>query len=106
MALLGFATGAESALGPALIAKYLGLKSFGAMQGLTLAITGPALALAPYAVSALHESSGSYTAPLLALVGLTGIAVVLAVLLPKYPRPWVLQTPAGDAVPGQPTAAS
>lgn len=105
MALLGFATGAESALGPALIAKYLGLKSFGAMQGLTLAITGPALAVAPYGVSAMHDSSGSYTLPLLALVGLTGIAVVLAVALPKYPRPWVLPTPAGDAVPGQPTVA-
>jgi MFS family permease len=106
MALLGFATGAESALGPALIAKYLGLKSFGSLQGLTLAISGSALALAPYAVSAIRASSGSYTTPLLMLVGLTGIAVVLAVLLPKYPRPWVLQPPAADAVPDQPTAAS
>lgn len=106
MALLGFATGAESALGPALIAKYLGLKSFGALQGLTLAITGPALALAPYGVSAIQASSGSYTTPVLMLVGLTGIAVVLAVLLPKYPRPWTLQMPAGNAVPGQPTATS
>ncbi|MFF4658532.1 nitrate/nitrite transporter [Streptomyces sp. NPDC001381] len=106
MALLGFATGAESALGPALIAKYLGLKSFGSMQGLTLAITGSALALAPYAVSAIQASSGSYTPPLLMLVGLTGIGVVLAALLPKYPRPWVMQTPAEDDVPRQPTVAS
>ncbi|GAB2854306.1 MFS transporter [Actinocorallia aurea] len=105
MALLGFATGAESALGPALVAKYFGLKSFGALQGLALAITGSALALAPYAVSAIQAGVGSYTAPLLILVGLTGIAVVLAVLLPKYPRPWVLQTPTGDAVPGRPTSA-
>lgn len=96
MALLGFATGAESALGPALVAKYFGLKSFGALQGLTLAITGPALALAPYAVSEIRAVSGSYTGALLVLVGLTAIAVVLAVLLPKYPRPWVLQVLAGD----------
>lgn len=106
MALLGFATGAESALGPALIAKYLGLKSFGSMQGLTLAITGSALALAPYAVSAIQASSGSYTPALLMLVGLTGIAVVLAALLPKYPRPWVMPAPAGDDVPSRPTPAS
>jgi cyanate permease len=106
MALLGFETGAESALGPALIARYFGLRSFGALQGLFLAITGVALALAPYAVSELKAVTGSYTAPLLVLVGLTAFAVVLAVLLPKYPRSWVLRTPARDAVPGQQTAAS
>ncbi|WP_229695171.1 MFS transporter [Streptomyces lacrimifluminis] len=106
MAFLGFATGAESALGPALIAKYLGLKSFGSMQGLTLAISGSALALAPYGVSAIKSGTGSYTLPLLMLVVLTGIAVVLALLLPKYPRPWVLQTPATGAVPGPPTTTS
>jgi len=106
MALLGFATGVESAIGPALIARYLGLKSFGALQGLMLAITGSALALAPYAVSAVHEASDSYTVPLVALIGLTGIAVVLAVLLPRYPRPWVLSTPAEEAAPAQPAATS
>lgn len=105
MALLGFATGAESALGPALIARYCGLKSFGALQGLSLAITGPALALAPYGVSELHADTGSYTTPFLTLALLTGIAVLLAVLLPKYPPPWVLRTPAWDSVPDQPTAA-
>ncbi len=105
MALLGFETGAESALGPALIARYFGLKSFGALQGLFLAITGVALALAPYAVSEIKAVTGSYTAPLLTLVGLTVIAVVLAVLLPKYPRPWVPQVPAGAAAPGQQTVA-
>lgn len=103
MAFLGFATGAESALGPALIAKYLGLKSFGSMQGLTLAISGSALALAPYGVSAIKSGTGSYTLPLLLLVVVTGIAVVLALLLPKYPRPWVLRIPAADAVAPAPT---
>jgi MFS family permease len=105
LALLGFATGVESAIGPALIARYLGLKSFGALQGLMLAVTGAALALAPYGVSAIKDASGSYTVPLLVLLGLTGIGVVLAVLLPRYPRPWVLKVSAEDAVPGQPTTA-
>jgi len=105
MALLGFATGAESALGPALIARYCGLKSFGALQGLSLAITGPALAVAPYAVSDLHAVSGSYTTPLLALVVLTGIAVVIAASLPKYPPPWVLHLSKGDTGPDQPPTA-
>jgi MFS family permease len=104
MALLGFATGAESALGPALLAKYFGLKSFGALQGLTLAISGTALALAPYVVSAIQLSSGSFTIPFLAVAGLTAIGVIFAVLLPRYPKPWVLILPDGQkAESAQPT---
>jgi MFS family permease len=93
MALLGFATGAESVLGPALLAKYFGLKSFGALQGLTLAISGIALALAPYIVSAIQVSSGSFTIPFLVVTALTVVGVIFAVLLPKYPKPWVLTLP-------------
>ncbi|TMR24945.1 MFS transporter, partial [Nonomuraea turkmeniaca] len=104
MALLGIVAGVESALGPALIAKYFGLKSFAALQGLTLAITSPALALSPYLVSAIKAGSGSYTVPLLVLAGITMIAVILTVLLPKYPAPWVLHMPPRDAAPGQATA--
>ncbi|TAJ48492.1 MAG: MFS transporter [Herbiconiux sp.] len=108
MALLGFATGAESALGPALIARYFGLKSFAALQGLTLAITGPALALSPYLVSAIQASSGSYTVPLVVVTGLTIVAVVLAVLLPKYPAPWPMHPREfdGQAIAPEAKAAS
>lgn len=89
MAFLGFASGAESTLGPALIARYFGLKSFAALQGLTLAITSPILALSPFFVTVIKVASGSYAAPLLMLTGFGVIAVILAALLPKYPRPWV-----------------
>lgn len=89
MAFLGFASGAESTLGPALIARYFGLKSFAALQGLTLAITSPILALSPFFVSVITAASGSYAVPLLILTGSGVIAVILAALLPKYPKPWV-----------------
>ncbi|VVE89636.1 MFS transporter [Pandoraea bronchicola] len=89
MAFLGFASGAESTLGPTLIARYFGLKSFAALQGLTLAITSPILALSPFLVTVIKAASGSYAVPLLILTGSGVIAVILAALLPKYPRPWV-----------------
>lgn len=91
MAFLGFASGAESTLGPTLIARYFGLKSFAALQGLTLAITSPILALSPFLVSVIKAASGSYAVPLWILTGSGVIAVILAALLPQYPGPWVVQ---------------
>ncbi|MVA54642.1 MFS transporter [Agrobacterium vitis] len=106
MALLGFATGAESTLGPTLIARYFGLKSFAALQGLSLAITSPALALAPFLVSVVKTSSGSYVAPLLILTAIALVAVILAAMLPRYPKPWVLHLPSADTVPDRATTAT
>ncbi|MCC9193030.1 MFS transporter [Arthrobacter sp. zg-Y916] len=88
MGLLGIIAGVESALGPALIAKYFGMKSFAALQGMTLAVTGVALAASPYLFSALQAATGSYAAPMLVLVVLGVIAVACAALLPKYPPAW------------------
>ncbi|MCQ1955633.1 MFS transporter [Arthrobacter sp. zg-Y826] len=88
MGLLGIIAGVESALGPALIAKYFGMKSFAALQGMTLAVTGVALAASPYLFSALQAATGSYAAPMLVLVVLGVIAVACAALLPKFPAPW------------------
>lgn len=89
MVLLGFATGAESALGPYLIARYFGLASFAQLQGLTLAISTLSLGLSPYLIGAGQVATGSYTAPVIALTVLTAIGVVLAALLPKFPPHWV-----------------
>jgi MFS family permease len=85
MILLGFATGAESALGPYLIARYFGLVSFAQLQGLTLAISTLSLGLSPYLIGAGQAATGSYTVPVIALTVLTAIGVVLAALLPKFP---------------------
>lgn len=86
---LGFATGAESSLGPFLIARYFGLKCFAQLQGLTLAISTLALGMAPFLVSALQTAMGSYSVPFAALTALTILAVLLAFLLPKYPAEWI-----------------
>ncbi|WP_067671092.1 MFS transporter [Nocardia miyunensis] len=88
MIFLGFATGAESALGPYLIARYFGLVSFAQLQGLTLAISTLSLGLAPFLVSAVQAATGSYAGPVLTITALTAIAVVLAALLPKFPPQW------------------
>ncbi|MFD4602382.1 MFS transporter [Streptomyces sp. NPDC058464] len=88
MILLGFATGAESALGPFLIARYFGLASFAQLQGLTLAISTLFLGVAPVVVSAAETATGSYTAPVLILTALTVVGAVLAAVLPKFPPPW------------------
>lgn len=88
MVLLGFATGAESALGPYLIARYFGLASFAQLQGLTLALSTLSLGLSPFLISAGEAATGSYTVPVIALTALTAIGVVLAALLPKFPPPW------------------
>lgn len=96
MALLGIVAGVESALGPTLVARYFGLKSFAALQGLILAISGVALALAPYLFSALEEVTGSYGPPLIMLIVLGVVSVVCAALLPKFPEPWVLPVPPAE----------
>jgi MFS family permease len=92
MILLGFAYGAESSLGPFLIARYFGLTSFAQLQGLTLAISTLSLGLSPYLVSAVESATGSYTVPVIALTVLTVVAVVLAALLPKFPPQWKIES--------------
>lgn len=106
MAFLGVIAGVESSVAPALIAKYFGLKSFAALQGLSLAILAPSMAIAPLLISAVATSVGSYTVPFLALAVLTLVAVVLTLLLPKFPAPWPLPAPTEDAAPGQSPAVA
>jgi MFS family permease len=98
MILLGFATGAESSLGPFLIARYFGLASFAQLQGLTLAISTLSLGMSPFLVSAMQSVTGSYTVPVLALTALTVVAVVLAAVLPKFPPPWKTENAPEQAI--------
>lgn len=88
-ACLGFATGAESSLGPFLIARYFGLKCFAQLQGLTLAISTLSLGLSPFLVSAMQTATGSYAIPFTVLTALTGLAALLAFFLPDYPVEWI-----------------
>lgn len=88
MGALGFATGAESALGPFLVARYFGPKAFAQIQGLTLAICSLSFGLTPFFTSAMASAVGSYFVPFAILTGLTMVAVALAALLPEYPPEW------------------
>lgn len=87
-ALLGFAMGSESSLGPFLIARYFGLKCFAQLQGLSMAISTVFLGLSPFVVSAMQTASGSYAVPLTVLITLGGLATLLALFLPNYPAEW------------------
>lgn len=91
MAALGFATGAESALGPYLIARYFGPRSFAQIQGLTLAICSLSFGLTPFITSAMAMAAGSYFVPFAVLTGLTMVAVVMAAFLPDYPPEWPVE---------------
>lgn len=88
MGALGFATGAESALGPYLVARYFGPKAFAQLQGLTLAICSLSFGLTPFITSAVAQAVGSYFIPFAVLTGLMMVAVMLAALLPDYPPEW------------------
>jgi MFS family permease len=88
MGSLGFATGAESALGPFLVGRYFGPKAFAQIQGLTLAICSLSFGLTPFLTSAMATASGSYFIPFAVLTGLTMVAVVSGALLPNYPKEW------------------
>ncbi|OHZ42227.1 MULTISPECIES: MFS transporter [Rhizobium/Agrobacterium group] len=97
MSSLGFATGAESALGPFLVARYFGPKAFAQIQGLTLAICSLSFGLTPFLTSAMATAAGSYFVPFAILTGLTMVAVALGALLPNYPPEW----PTGAEVSGK-----
>lgn len=97
MSSLGFATGAESALGPFLVARYFGPKAFAQIQGLTLAICSLSFGLTPFLTSAMATAAGSYFVPFAILTGLTIVAVALGALLPNYPPEW----PTGADVSGK-----
>ncbi|TMR24937.1 MFS transporter [Nonomuraea turkmeniaca] len=87
MALLGVASGAEGSIGPFLSARYFGLRAFGQIQGLTLAIVGTVMSLVPILVSAQMDQGVDIDTVFhgLEIAGL--IAIVMAFLLPAYPEP-------------------
>ncbi|WP_427918772.1 MFS transporter [Streptomyces sp. cg40] len=85
MCLLGVVRGAESTIGPYLIARYFGPRDFAQLQGLTLGITILAMGVIPVIVQTAAEQTSSYNGPLLVLIVACAVALVMAFFLPRYP---------------------
>ena len=71
-----------------LVGECFGMRSFATVLGLIQLITQTASGLGPYALGLLHDALGSYSAGLVPLVGLAGVAamLVLRVRTPEPPR--------------------
>lgn len=86
MCLLGMVMGAESSVGPYLVARYFGLRAFAQIQGITLgAVALFGVGVPPVLIQKVAESAGSYTGPLIALTAASLLALALIFLLPRYP---------------------
>ncbi|WP_019073997.1 MFS transporter [Streptomyces hokutonensis] len=95
MALLGVVTGAESTTGPYFVGCYFGMRAFAQIQGITLGIVSlVGIGLFPVVAEGVAESTGGYTATLIALTAGSLIVLALAIFLPRYPKP--AESPAVD----------
>ncbi|WP_062642615.1 MFS transporter [Streptomyces maremycinicus] len=87
MALLGAVIGAESSVGPYLVGRYFGLRDFGQIQGMTLGlVTLVGVGLFPVLAQRTAEQTGGYDVTLFALLGVSLLALVLTLVLPRYPH--------------------
>ncbi|WP_159401318.1 MFS transporter [Streptomyces maremycinicus] len=96
MCLLGVVRGAESTIGPYLIARYFGPRDFAQLQGLTLGITILAMGVIPVIVQTAAERTSGYNVPLLGLIVACAVALAMSFFLPRYPAP--------DGEPAAPSA--
>ncbi|MFD4602389.1 MFS transporter [Streptomyces sp. NPDC058464] len=86
MGLLGMVMGAESSVGPYLVARYFGLRAFAQIQGTTLGVVALfGVGLSPVVVQRTAEATGSYQGPLITLTMVSVLTVALVFLLPRYP---------------------
>jgi MFS family permease len=95
MALLGVVTGAESTTGPYLVGCYFGMRAFAQIQGITLGIVSlVGIGLFPVLAEGVAESTGGYTATLIALFAGSLIVLALSIFMPRFPNP--APSPAAD----------
>jgi len=83
--LIGFAIGIEGDLLPFLLSRYFGLRSFGAIYGLGMAIFGGGYALGPTIAGLLFDTLRSYDPFLLVIAGMLFAAGLVALSYGRYP---------------------
>lgn len=82
--LTGVALGAELDVMPYLVSRYFGMRAFGAIYGLCFGAFTLGMAAGPLLMGYGFDLTQSYTAPLLNLMILLGVAVAATATLPAY----------------------
>ena len=82
--LLGLGAGGVSNTTPYLLTRYFGLRSFSTLYGLTFTFYAVAGGAGPVLMGRVFDRTGSYTSTLTVFGGMTVVAAVLMLLLPRY----------------------
>jgi predicted MFS family arabinose efflux permease len=82
-ALIGFGMGGEADVTPYVLAKYLGLRAFATLYGLTWTAYAIAGATGPVLMGRAFDVTGSYEALLAVLAGVTLASAFVMLLLPR-----------------------
>ena len=85
-ALIGFGMGAEADVTPYILSRYLGLRSFAMLYGLTWTAYAIAGAVGPVLMGRAFDATGSYTALLTQIAVATFLIAALMLLMPRYAR--------------------
>ena len=83
-ALIGFGMGAEADVTPYILSRYLGLRSFAMLYGLTWTAYAIAGAVGPVLMGRAFDATGSYTALLPQIAVGTFFIAALMLLMPRY----------------------
>ncbi len=84
---LGFAIGAEVDLIGFFTAKYFGLKNYGTIYGFQYSTFNFGAAISPVLAGYIWDTTGNYDMALIGGAVLIGIAIIIALFLPKFPVP-------------------
>ena len=84
-ALIGFGMGGEADVTPYVLAKYLGLRAFSTLYGLTWTAYAIAGATGPVLMRRAFDMTGSYTTLLAVLAGITLLSAGMMLFLPRSP---------------------
>lgn len=84
--LIGFGMGAEADVTPYVLSRYLGLRSFAMLYGLTWTAYAIAGAVGPVLMGRAFDATGSYTTLLTQLAAGTFFIAALMLLMPAYPQ--------------------
>lgn len=91
-ALIGVGAGGEAAITPYLLTRYVGLRAFSTLYGLTWTFYAAAGAIGPVILGHAFDATGSYASFLTLLATLLGLAAAANVLLPSYSDSFVAGT--------------
>lgn len=83
---LGFAIGAEVDLIGYFTAQYFGLKNYGTIYGFQYSTFNFGAAISPVLAGYIWDTTGNYNLALIGAAILIGIAVIIALTLPKFPE--------------------